>query len=727
MVATTMAPSTLANELWEIEFGRTDAPGPLRIRDRRSNKYIADAPYCYSIDIETNGFRHKSTRFSKWSLESTSADAGESLTLVARFDFGKDGPTDIGIQHRLVLPSDAPWLEEQITLTHTFGPDTHTVKNLRCGFRKRLYDRNNWDWVDHADTFELVSVPHRRRLGHSIDRKTDHYTAADLFPQSWDPDGNLPGYGSEGWIWTDGSTGLLVAKYNRDAMEFSLYDGEFILDELSTLDVMDAVGSHVPAPVHVCARFGGIGLYRGDPEFGQHIEPRGDQPFGVTRIQSFEGGWPEGYSAFKGMLRAAGHAVPRGFDPPLHWNELYNLGWRLGDNAPLQTPDKLKTEARIAADVGAEALYLDPTWDTSEGTTIWDTNRLGPQQEFTDFLKDECGLKLSLHLMMHTTAGDEDDRFYLRDANGNTRGFMHRDMIYPRYCVCCGSAYWIEEKTRRVRELCDKGATFLMFDFCFYGRDIETKSQSGLETHHCHAPNHGHPVPLSRQDHADGVNAVMQAVKDTHPHVIIEAHDRIAGGMQDYHPLYYQLGYPNSFDENWGFEYMWDPYYDLLSGQALSLYEYNLAYDVPLYLHIHEGRDSDSMLAFWWYASTCRHLGIGGVSDPDTSLYKALKEAVSKYRSLKQFFAEGDFHGIDQFTHLHTLPGKNEAVVLLFNLSSSAEERTFELDLSRMPGLKSVDSVEGANIVDRRDGGVTLCARVDALSPLLVTVNVDMP
>ena len=55
---------------------------------------------------------------------------------------------------------------------------------------------------------------------------------------------------------------------------------------------------------------------------------------------------------------------------------------------------------------------------------------------------------------------------------------------------------------------------------------------------------------------------------------------------------------------------------DLLSGKALSLYEYNLAYDIPLYLHIHCGQDNQQMLAFWWYASTCRHLGIGGVKDP---------------------------------------------------------------------------------------------------------------
>ena len=73
----------------------------------------------------------------------------------------------------------------------------------------------------------------------------------------------------------------------------------------------------------------------------------------------------------------------------------------------------------------------------------------------------------------------------------------------------------------------------------------------------------------------------------------------------------------NAHDELWGFEYMWDPYTDLLSGKALSLYEYNLAYDIPLYLHINSAHDSPTMLAFWWYASCCRHLGIGGLDEDD--------------------------------------------------------------------------------------------------------------
>ena len=113
---------------------------------------------------------------------------------------------------------------------------------------------------------------------------------------------------------------------------------------------------------------------------------------------------------------------------------------------------------------------------------------------------------------------------------------------------------------------------------------------------------------------------VVRAIKSEFPGLTIEAHDRIAG---EFLPLYYQHGTENAHDELWGFEYMWDPYTDLLSGKALSLYEYNLAYDIPLYLHINSAHDSPTMLAFWWYASCCRHLGIGGLDETDAAMAAA--------------------------------------------------------------------------------------------------------
>ena len=521
-----------------------------------------------------------------------------------------------------------------------------------------------------------------------------------------------------GWLWSDGERGVLVAKYNRDAIEFGLFDGELLVhtNTEAQLSVMDAVSSHEHIPVNVCARFAGAGLYRGDPEIAQSLLPEREIVFGATRLIAFRGDWQKGYVAYKAHLRALSHVGPPGFDPPLHWNELYNLGWRLGDNAPLQTRARLEAEAAIAADVGAEALYIDPTWDLGEGSTVWDTARLGLQAEFVRLLRERHNLRLSLHLMMHTTVLDEDPAIYLRDADGNTAPFHLPDTLYPNARVCCASDAWKELKKRRLLALAEAGATFFMFDFLNYNND---SAQVGVRQIACYDTAHGHAVPLTRQAHAEGVLEVIQAVKEAYPQVLIEAHDRVNGGLQDYHPLYFQHGLPNSFDSNWGFEYMWDPYYDLLSGKALSLYEYNLACDIPLYLHIHEGRDSTTMLAFWWYASTCRHLGIGGVSDPGTPLYAALKGAVGRYRQLKPFFTRGDFIGIDLFTHAHVLPERNAAIVVLFNVTGAAETRTVALDASKL-GLTSIDRAEGGRLERGATGDTVLIVELAPLSPVLV-------
>jgi hypothetical protein len=706
----------LANPFWEVEIGVSERTGPFRVVDRTNDLVIADEDYCYTVTVVTGTYRHASQGVTDVVATEEADERGQHVILEGRFQFAALGPTDIGFRHRITLPTNGGFLEEQVTLVHRFGPDEHTLEDLRFGFRKVIFDREQARWRDRADRYHLIPVPHRRRFGQKVDRRLEQYTAADIFPQSWDPESNLPGFGSEAWAWTDGSRGIVVAKYNLTSIEFSLFDGEMIVAGGHTVDIMEAVASHTPVPVNTCARFGGIGLYRGDPEFGQSLHGRVELEFGITRIYSYQGDWQAAYRVYRDYLRSLGHVVPAGFDAPLHWNELYNLGWRLGDNAPLQSRADLEAEAAIAADIGAEALYFDPTWDIAEGTTIWDAERLGPQVDFVRMLK-EHGLRLSLHLMMHTTKLDEDPRFYFRDKNGNTISFMHhRDVIYPNVCVCCASEVWKAAKIERLRALAEAGATFMMFDFLSYARGQDR------ETAKCYDPTHGHSIPLTRQEHADSLLEVIQAVKETHPQVIIEAHDRINGGLQDYHPLYFQHGLPNSFDSNWGFEYMWDPYYDLLSGKALSLYEYNLAYDIPLYLHIHEGRDSPTMLAFWWYASTCRHLGIGGVSDPDTELYQALKNAVTTYRRLKRYFSQGEFIGIDLSTHAHVLRDENAAVAVLFNLTNEPIVRDVELSASTL-GLGGISAVTGAALVRSDKSGASLRAEIPALSPLLIEIN----
>ncbi len=348
--------------------------------------------------------------------------------------------------------------------------------------------------------------------------------------------------------------------------------------------------------------------------------------------------------------------------------------------------------------------------------------RLGSLEEFVRTMRDRFQLSTSLHLMMHTKSTSEDPRIYRRKRDGGIDIFAER---YSGGYICAASPVWQQQKIERLLRLAKTGVSFFMFDFLSYvppDSHIKTsRPPSRPPTSACWSREHGHEVPLTMQSHAEGILKVIQAVKAQFPKLLIEAHDRVTGGMQDFHPLYFQHGLAGSFDENWGFEYMWDPFMDLLSGKALSLYEYNLAYDIPLYLHIHCGQDNENMLAFWWYASTCRHLGIGGVKDPASPLYRALKQAMATYRRLKPFFARGRFVGIEPRIHCHSLPHQNACVFVLFNLGSQTSTYRVDVPLSYI-GIVSVSSALSAD-VHLAEGRLSFVAEVAALSPLVIEIN----
>lgn len=261
----------------------------------------------------------------------------------------------------------------------------------------------------------------------------------------------------------------------------------------------------------------------------------------------------------------------------------------------------------------------------------------------------------------------------------------------------------IVERTRTcLLALADAGVTFFMFDFCDY--HVESTG-TGLVHHNplpCSSPDHGHKVPMSIEEHSRGIIEVMQRVKAKYPDLLIEAHDRVSGGIQDYMPLYYEhnLDGTVTFDEHWGFEYMWNPYMDLLSGKALSLYEYNLAFDIPLYLHINLGFDNTAALSFWWYASTCRHLGVGGIK-PGHRNWDGHVKAMQTYLQYKPFFAEGRFIGFSRDAHGHVLDDRKAAVLNVFNLKSDTLDVEHVLDLGLM-GLPAGTILEGEGV--ERDG-----------------------
>lgn len=206
---------------------------------------------------------------------------------------------------------------------------------------------------------------------------------------------------------------------------------------------------------------------------------------------------------------------------------------------------------------------------------------------------------------------------------------------------------------------------------------------------------------------------LARRVHDKYPNVLIEMHDMMMGGMVPRNtPVYYKYGLPGSYDLNWGFELMWNPMEDITSGRARSLYYYNLGCNVPVYLHIDLRKDTPGCVVLWWYASTCRHLGIGG-THASPAVVAAQQAAMRKYRQLDRFFKRGEFYGIAEDVHLHVLPEENAFVVNLFNLSD--EKRTIggSIDLAQLgltpgslqPETEDVGSLSSGVWTIRREMG----------------------
>jgi hypothetical protein len=317
--------------------------------------------------------------------------------------------------------------------------------------------------------------------------------------------------------------------------------------------------------------------------------------------------------------------------------------------------------------------------------------------------------------MMNFEGLNEIGQFYLKNQKGAK---VVSDPYINLYCVCTNEK-WVQEKSRRILELVKDGVDFLMFDFTDIGNPLE-------ELTGCYSKDHGHEVPMKRQTHAQNIFRVIQNIKKKYPDILIEAHDRGVGNQ-----LYYQHNLPHSFDENWGFECMWNPMQDLISRRAFQLYEYNLAYSIPLYLHINEHSDNEKMLQFWWYSSVVRHIGIGGLTDKTSSKYKALKNAVMLYKKIKPILTRGIFYGISPMIHIHVDENSKTGVIMAFNLSSREKTVTIQINTSKF-GLKfqnillftgTYQKIETLSNINQLENTFKFDIDIPSLSPIIAILR----
>jgi hypothetical protein len=670
------------------------------LRDVQSGRVYADHDYAWS-----------GGGLPKMAADPVVADAkdgGRSIAFKGRLGA-------IDVEQLFTLPGHDPGvILEQITIGNPTDKPIETA-GFRCGLAKRLREGDTWS--PDASDIRSCPVPYRRETNGQMQEfplreVAEHGTTY----AGWESPQPTPIWGAEGWVWSfhsplpkrERTAVLLIAKHNPDGMEWSLIEP-------------------LTRGTETVLCFGGAGQWKhGHPEGSARLDPGKSYRYGETRLQTINGDWKQAFYAYRRYTEAKGCRTPKDYNPPVHWNELYDnqyffkVGAALGDQKAWYTPgfnaenkkllaefysrDLMLAEAAKAKELGCEAVYLDPGWDTGPSHHIWDAARLGPQDRFVAEMQKDYGLKVSVWIgtggMPPTYADPEACPPEARVVDKDGR----QSKIH-----CFASPAFLNEKEKRLLELCRNGVAFMMFDSTQY---------SGP----CYDRTHGHSIPSTREEHTRALLELARRVKSKYPRLLIELHDPVSGpGSNHYTPTYFGYEPPNSFDCLWGHEFMWNSMDDLLSRRAVSLYYYNLAYSIPIYLHVGLKPDNENAIVFWWFASTCRHLGMGGKS-ANRAVWTAHKSAMRTYLPLKRFYTQGTFYGIEEMVHAHTLPELRESALNVFNLDDKPIEKEVRFRLADIGLPAGAIQVEGASFTLKGDE-ITMKLPIAARGHQLVKVK----
>ncbi|HBP38266.1 MAG TPA: hypothetical protein DD640_05915 [Clostridiales bacterium] len=599
-------------------------------------------------------------------------------------------------------------IEEIIELTNQSARQV-SLTDIKMGFAAAIDSRPDW---------RLCAIPFRIQL----DGSRHDYTTQELMDGAFSnavytdktrPEPELTEQGvlrSEAWAWGSQDRGIVIIKYNPVDIEYSVaFPAE-----------ADAGGEH-----QLC--FGGAGfcLY-GEPSAARTLPPGGSYKFGVTVYQPYCGGIAGAYEVYRHFLDQKGHIFPEDYNPPVNWNELYDIGWHHSnreDLARYYTREAILGEAEKARDCGCEMLYLDPGWEITEGTTLWDEERLGSPASLARELKEKYQLDLAFRTILRTYTDHWPQEYLVLHQPGTlpaSVAFGSQAMWEP----CANHKEFWRIKADRIINIARQGIKFIMID------EMDWRGP-------CCEPAHGHEIPTQAIDHVRAIYELSEEIRRQCPEVVTEVHDSVwPWHTCCYVPMYFRQGFggKGAYDENWGFEFMWNCIEDLRSGKALSLYYYNLGCSIPLYLHITMAADNDACLFFWWAASTIRHLGIGGKTsnktiEPEEGLpaydkekrFTAYQAQMRIYQQYKPYFSRGCFQGIAENIHLHTLPQTPGGVINVFNLEDQVQTLRFFIPSEKL-GCGEALPVTGAEAAWQADG-VNLTVELPPMSPGLVMIN----
>jgi hypothetical protein len=370
---------TIANRSYRLAASIVAGCVCLRLDDLQTGLCVAEGPCLYHAVAKNGTSSVASDR-----LESPSfAVEGTTLTIRGRL-------LHLDIEHRFTATLDRELLEERIVLKNNTRKCI-ALTDFEAGMQRRVADQKK-NVLSEFAADRFVAVPFRHQAidpkGRQHDYSFQEIVANPGFELRLDQNQvhtELPSRhrASEGWAWTHGATTLGIFKFCQENMQFSVISTHFTAD-----------GTFL--------RFGGAAMIADEPAALGRIAPDQTVDLGLVRFQTVRGGYVEAMYAYRAMLDEQGCRFPKDFNPPVHWEQLYDMPEAWNDRPHRYTKAIVEREAAKGRAYSCEALYLDPGWDTEFGTFLWGENWLGPRKQFIDEMQSKYGLKVSLHCPLAT-------------------------------------------------------------------------------------------------------------------------------------------------------------------------------------------------------------------------------------------------------------------------------------------------------------------------------------
>jgi hypothetical protein len=266
------------------------------LEDKRSGLRLADGPLVYRTDAA--GHENPASLF-QFVAPVVSVE-GNRLIISGTL-------AGLRVEHAFTLPPDKPVMDETLRLTNP-TPGVVSLADFECGLTRLLKDESGRIPADLAGD-RWVAVPHRKRAEAPKEVFLD-FSAFDMadkpgfetHPDAVQDPHYLPSRHrySDGWAWTHGNAALGIYKYSQEAMLYS------VLSAAKT-----ARGTLL--------RFGGTAMVMGEPAVLTRLQPGQTADLGLSRYETFEGGWREAMYGYRRFLDERGYRFPADCDPPVHW------------------------------------------------------------------------------------------------------------------------------------------------------------------------------------------------------------------------------------------------------------------------------------------------------------------------------------------------------------------------------------------------------------------------